>query len=156
MAALCQTWISHSSTWLKFVASLAGLLLDEILIGDQLNRLALHYDKIPECVRLILIVNPFSLSCLPALPECFLHVNLTTPYRSTIAITSLARFIGQCEDRLVPEEDFRPDVTRLLEVGLQREERERRERQRASAQEVLWCHRINGDGTWESNNFPEW
>ena len=23
-------------------------------------------------------------------------------------------------------------------------------------QEVLWCHGIQDDGTWESNNFPEW
>ena len=44
------------------------------------------------------------------LPPSFLHVTLTTPYRSTIAITRLARFIAKCEGLVVPEGDFGSDV----------------------------------------------
>merc|ERR550532_3859217 len=44
------------------------------------------------------------------LPPSFLHVTLTTPYRSTISITSLARFIAKCMGLVVPEGDFGSDV----------------------------------------------
>merc|ERR1719458_856663 len=44
------------------------------------------------------------------LPPSFLHVTLTTPYRSTIAITRLARFIAKKEGLVVPEGDFGSDV----------------------------------------------
>merc|ERR1719331_1511399 len=44
------------------------------------------------------------------LPPSFLHVTLTTPYRSTIAITRLARFIAKCKGLVVPEGDFGSDV----------------------------------------------
>ena len=44
------------------------------------------------------------------LPPSFLHVTLTTPYRSTKAITSLARFIAKCKGLVVPEGDFGSDV----------------------------------------------
>ena len=44
------------------------------------------------------------------LPPSFLHVTLSTPYRSTSAITSLARFIAKCEGLAVPEGDLGSDV----------------------------------------------
>merc|ERR1712130_659835 len=70
-----------------------------------------HAERIPECVKLILIVNPAASSDLPtSLPESFLHINLATPYRSTKAITSLARFLAKCEDQVVPEGEFGSDV----------------------------------------------
>merc|ERR1719510_2060093 len=70
-----------------------------------------HDKKIPDCVRLILIVNPAVSSELPTtLPESFLRIDLSTPYRSTIAITSLASFIARCIGKDVPEGDFGSDV----------------------------------------------
>jgi hypothetical protein len=68
------------------------ILMDEILFpDDMLNSLADHAERIPQCVKIILIVNPLFYSDLPTtLPESFLHINLATPYRSTIAITRLA------------------------------------------------------------------
>merc|ERR1712218_8430 len=71
-------------------------------LGDQ---------SFPESVRMILIVNPKESDGSPlTLPPSFLHVTLTTPYRSTIAITSLARFIAKCKGLVVPEGDFGSDV----------------------------------------------
>ena len=70
-----------------------------------------HSERIPQCVKLILIVNPANSSLLrTTLPESFLHINLATPYRSTIAITTLARFIAKCEGQVVPEGEFGSDV----------------------------------------------
>ena len=88
------------------------ILLDEIINpGRWLNSLVNYAKKIPQCVKLILIVNPALSSYLPTtLPECFLHINLATPYRSTIAITNLARFIAKCEGKDVPEGEFGSDV----------------------------------------------
>ena len=40
----------------------------------------------------------------------FLHITLTTPYRSTIAITSLASFVAKCDGLDFPERDFGSDV----------------------------------------------
>jgi len=88
------------------------ILLDEIISPDiMLNSLTKQSEKIPDCVRLILIVNPEFSSNLPTtLPESFLRIDLSTPYRSTIAITSLARFIAKCIGKDVPEGDFGSDV----------------------------------------------
>ena len=44
------------------------------------------------------------------LPPSFLQVTLTTPYRSTIAITSLARFMAERGNFVLPEGDFGSDV----------------------------------------------
>ena len=44
------------------------------------------------------------------LPSSLLHVTLTTPYRSTIAITSLARFIARCKRLDVSKGDIGSDV----------------------------------------------
>ena len=64
-----------------------------------------------QCVKLILIFNPFLSSRLrTTLPESFLYINLTTPYRSTIAITTLARFLAKCKGVVVPEGEFGSDV----------------------------------------------
>ena len=89
------------------------ILLDEIFRPDTwLNNLADHAERIPQCVKLILIVNPNFSSCLPTtLPESFLLINLATPYRSTKAITSLARFLlAKCEYQVVPKGEFGSDV----------------------------------------------
>merc|ERR1712037_969505 len=60
---------------------------------------------------LILIVNPkYSSDLRTTLPESFLHIDLATPYRSTIAITTLARFLAKCRGKVVPEGEFGSDV----------------------------------------------
>merc|ERR1719209_1955982 len=59
---------------------------------------------------MILVLNPDASKSTLTLPPSFLHVTLTTPYRSTIAITSLARFIAKCKGLVVPEGDFGSDV----------------------------------------------
>ena len=87
------------------------ILADEINFSETLKGLADHDERIPQSVRLILAVNPVLSSDLPTtLPESFLHINLATPYRSTIAITTLARFIAKCEGKVVPEGEFGSDV----------------------------------------------
>ena len=71
-----------------------SLVHDIIYPDDWVNSLADHAERIPQCVKLILIVNPLDSSYLrTTLPESFLHINLVTPYRSTI--TTLARFIAE-------------------------------------------------------------
>ena len=68
------------------------LLVDEILhtVLDKLDE-----QTFPESVKMILVVNPNTRRPNP--PPSFLYVTLTTPYRSTIAITLLARFIAKCK-----------------------------------------------------------
>ena len=92
------------------------VLVDEIIEKDMLNKLEVK--SLPESVRMILILNPVSRRMNPdasgsplTLPPSFLHVTLTTPYRSTIAITSLARFMAKCEGLVLPDSvDFGSDV----------------------------------------------
>ena len=87
-----------------------SMLVDEITSKDMLSKLV---DLVlPESVRMILVLNPIvSDGKSPlTLPPSFLHVTLTTPYRSTIAITSLAHFIAKCKGLVVPEGDFGSDV----------------------------------------------
>ena len=86
------------------------LLVDEIL--DRKMSSKLGEQNFPESVRMILIRNPaesYEKNTL-SLPPSFLHVTLTTPYRSTIAITRLARFMARREGLLIPEGDFGSDV----------------------------------------------
>merc|ERR1712012_37797 len=86
------------------------LLVDEIDDKDLLSKLGEHI--FTETLRIILILNPresYKRNPL-TLPPSFLHVTLTTPYRSTIAITALARFIARCKGLVVPEEDYGSDV----------------------------------------------
>ena len=85
------------------------VMLDEITNDKQLNRLAVNHDKIPQGVTLILVANP-RITSLPSLPESFLGVNLITPYRSTIAITSLAQFIAECNGNGVSKGEIGSDV----------------------------------------------
>ena len=73
-------------------------------------------EGIPDSVRMILIMNPISRHndtygdpITKPLPD-FEHFTLTTPYRSTIAITKLARFIIECEEVALPDEDYGSDV----------------------------------------------
>merc|ERR1712168_426505 len=54
--------------------------------------------------------NPDAIGSPLTLPPSFLHVTLTTPYRSTKAITSLARFMAKCKGLVVPEGDIGSDV----------------------------------------------
>ena len=86
------------------------MLVDEISSKGMLSKMG---DLVfPETVRMILVLNPKKKSNEKplTLPPSFLHVTLSTPYRSTIAITSLARFIAKCNGLVVPEGDFGSDV----------------------------------------------
>ena len=76
----------------KYVGRQIVLLVDEIIDKQFLSKL--KKQSFPESLRIILILNPRESKGSPlSLPDFFLHVTLTTPYRSTIAITRLARFI---------------------------------------------------------------
>ena len=77
------------------------LLMDEILKSDWML-CNLRDDNIPTSVRLIMIVNPDAPKEFNVLPSSFLQVTLTTPYRSTLAITSFAQFIAKCKGLDVP------------------------------------------------------
>merc|ERR1719432_488818 len=95
----------------RWEGRLIVILVDEIFFPEMLNGLADHAERIPHCVKLILILNPLGSSELrTTLPESFLHINLATPYRSTIAITTLARFLAKCEGEYFPEGEFGSDV----------------------------------------------
>ena len=80
------------------------MLLDEIQNRIIMNKL--REQTFPESVRMILILYPKESKRKIILPPPFLHVTLSTPYRSTIAITSLARFIAKCKGLIVPEGDI--------------------------------------------------
>ena len=96
-----------------------ALLVDEIFGKEMLSKLG--DQSLPESVRMILVLNPAGRGQPLTLPPSFLHVTLTTPYRSTIAITRLARFIAKCKGLVVPEGDFGSDVEGtkpiLFEIG---------------------------------------
>ena len=89
------------------------ILMDEILLSDTehphitLNSLA---ESFPASVRIIAVINPRWSFRLPTLPESVLQIDLATPYRSTIAITSLSRFLAKCYGQDVPEGEFGSDV----------------------------------------------
>merc|ERR1719264_597975 len=90
---------------------------------------------------MILVLNPRTSDEIPlALPPSFLHVTLTTPYRSTIAITRLARFIAKCEGLVVPEGDFGSDVegTKPIVFDVGKDERKMEEA-------LEECHKQLGD-----------
>ena len=90
------------------------ILMDEIIRpNNMLYSLAEPIESFPAKVTIIAVVNPKNSSLLPTLPESVLQINLTTPYRSTIAITSLslARFLAKSYFHLkVPEGEFGSDV----------------------------------------------
>ena len=72
------------------------MLIDEIGKEGILENLG--DIQIPQTVRLILIVNPVLSNISLSLPTSFAQVTLTTAFRSTIAITSLAQFIAKQEN----------------------------------------------------------
>ena len=74
------------------------ILMDEIIRPNNV----MYIESFPANVTIIAVVKPRNFSLLPTLPESVLQINLTTPYRSTIAITSLARFLAM---------RFGPDVS---------------------------------------------
>ena len=87
------------------------ILIDEIIFPDEmLKNLSEHSESFPANVRIIAVVNPRFSSDIPTLPKSVLQINLTTPYRSTIAITSLARFLVKRSGLVVPEREFGSDV----------------------------------------------
>ena len=116
------------------------ILVDEIIDKDMLIKLG--DQSFPESVRMILVVNPraFTKNVPLTLPPSFLQVTLTTPYRSTIAITSLARFIAKCKGLDVPEGDFGSDVEGikpiLFDVGND---------ERKMEEALEHCHKHLGD-----------
>ena len=87
------------------------ILIDEIISPEELlNSLTEPSESFPANVTIIAVVNPLWSFQLPTLPESVLQINLTTPYRSTIAITSLAHFFAKRYNRRVPEGEFGSDV----------------------------------------------
>ena len=99
------------------------MLVDEIVFtgegacADWLHKLDGH--SFPESVRMILILNPVETADNArftesnedlVLPPSFLQVMLTTPYRSTRAITTLSRFIAKCKGLALPEGEIGSDV----------------------------------------------
>ena len=105
------------------------LLVDEICNKHDLRKLGEQI--FPETVRMILILNPREsdegnpLTLSPS----FLHVTLTTPYRSTIAITRLARFIAKSIGLVFSEGEFGSDVegTKPILFDVRRDERKMNE-----------------------------
>ena len=83
-------------------------LVDEILSTAMFTNL--QDQNIPESVRMILILNPNSDAKHLSLPPSFQRVTLSTPYRSTIAITRLARFIAKRNGLVFPETEIGSDV----------------------------------------------
>ena len=85
------------------------MLVDEICNKELLEKL--EEQDLPQSVRMILVMNPDPVVEIPlTLPPNFLHVTLTTSYRSTIAITRLAQFIAKCKGLDVPEGDLGSDI----------------------------------------------
>ena len=85
------------------------IVVDEIQNIDVLRKLG--EQEFPASVRLVLILNPKKFYTGPLLlPSSIHHVTLSTPYRSTVAITSLAHFIAKCNDIDIPEGDLGTDV----------------------------------------------
>merc|ERR1711963_389570 len=96
------------------------ILIDETFYPDKmLKSLAEYSESFPATVTIIAVVNPRDSSKLPTLPESVLQINLTTPYRSTIAITSLARFLASSSDEaVVPEGEIGSDVKGKIPLAL--------------------------------------
>ena len=117
------------------------MLVDEITDKYMFSKLG--DQTFPETVRMILVLNPIasgSDKSLLTLPPSFLHATLTTPYRSTIAITRLARVIAECKGLVVPEGDFGSDVEGtkpiLFDIG-----KDKRKMEEALEE----CHKQLGD-----------
>jgi len=91
-----------------------------VMLVDEIHKKAflrkLEEQNFPESVRMILILNPKESRGPLTLPPSFLHVTLTTPYRSTIAITSLSHFIAEKTGHVVPEGNFGSDVVGIKPI----------------------------------------
>ena len=96
--------------------------------------------NVPESMRMILVLNPMASKSPLTLPPSFLQVTLTTPYRSTIAITSLARFMAERGNFVLPEGDFGSDVegTKPIFFDVGNDERKMEEA-------LEYCHKHLGD-----------
>merc|ERR1719278_1803715 len=104
---------------------------------------------------MILVLNP---KAVPrndplTLPPSFIRVTLRTPYRSTIAITRLGRFIAKCRGLVVPEGDFGSDVegTKPIFFDVGKDERKMEEA-------LEECHKQLGDNAtvlYDSNSKRE-
>ena len=115
------------------------IVVDEIQNIDVLRKLG--EQEFPASVRLVLILNPKKFYTGPLLlPSSIHHVTLSTPYRSTVAITSLARFIAKCKGLVVPEGDFGSDVegTKPIFFDVGNDERKMEEA-------LEHCHKQLGD-----------
>ena len=116
------------------------LLVEEICSSGMFEDLTDPQNDIPESVSLILVANPVtsSNSVFCSLPPSFLQVELRTPYRSTIAITSLARFFAKSQGLPFPEGEIGSDVQGykpiLFDVGL---DKDRLEQALKSCQQLL-------------------
>ena len=85
-------------------------VVDELIdrIGSRKNWRQM---KIHENVRLILVLNPSSYEHGSiTLPRSFLQITLATPYRSTLSITSLTRFIAKRLNLKHHEKELGTDV----------------------------------------------
>ena len=113
--ALARRWRGHQIVMLVDEIILDGGMTESQMLsklGDQ---------NFPESVRMIIILNPKTSKIPLSLPPSFLRVTLTIPYRSTIAITSLTRFIAKCIGQVVCEGEYGSDVEgvkpNLFDVG---------------------------------------
>ena len=100
--ALAERWEGHHIV----------ILIDEVRSQFVLNQLK-NPESVPESVTHILAMNPLASTRAREFPNIH-HVTRTTQYRSTIAITSFARYItsciGQCKWQSVLEGNFGSDV----------------------------------------------
>ena len=96
--ALAEKWMGR-----KIV-----LLVDEITRKVIVSKLGAQI--FPDSVRMVLVLNPKESRKSLTVSPSILHVTLRTPYRSTIAITSLTRFIAKCQNLAVPYSEFGSDV----------------------------------------------
>ena len=99
------------------------MLVDEIAFSGEGARADWLHDlddqSFPKSVRMILVLNPIETASNAKhtkanedliLPPSFLQVMLTTPHRSTRAITTLSRFIAKCKGLDLPEGEIGSDV----------------------------------------------
>ena len=108
---------------LTFYVCQVVLLIDKIFTMEKLLRLCNRSKSwrqstgdvkmlrdFTDDIRMILIMNPSSARAPFSLPSSFLHVRLDTPYRSTVAITSLARFVATSKGLKLSNSDFGSNV----------------------------------------------
>merc|ERR1711971_513517 len=134
----------------KYAGRQIVMLVDEIINKSMLSKL--EDRSLPESVRMILVLNPDAYESPLTLPPSFLHVTLTTPYRSTIAITSLACCIAKCKGLVVPVGDFGSDVEGIKPIFFDVGNDERKMKEA-----LEHCHKYLGDNATilYSNALPD-